>query len=322
VYGILTTGVSFQGLNIDIGHVRSLRWVKDDDPSAKINQPEGAKAEQDVARSRWIAYNRQSGQYKSLMESGSLEQFWVDKSQCQYADEGGKIHNPGLPACGQGISAVKAIALAQQEGQKIYTITQQNADTALTKLPVSGIVGQEVRNAIQAGKEVTIHEKPINAFGWKGYGYIITDPETGAGAYTIEGSGNGGFINVAAGALSGLVDALCTRLRTTVNGPYDEIARAQWLTKFAKATALLSFAVTVADIVNNDSLNMAKKVTMITSTLAATAMATTFAGWAGAFFAVPAVGAVVAIIGGIAIAFLLYQINLMIQESEFLEGLK
>ena len=43
-----------------------------------------------------------------------------------------------------------------------------------------------------AGKEVTFHEKSINAHGWTGVGYIIVDPDTGAGAYLIEGKGNGG----------------------------------------------------------------------------------------------------------------------------------
>ncbi|MEW6712574.1 MAG: hypothetical protein AB1403_22340, partial [Candidatus Riflebacteria bacterium] len=99
---------------------------------------------------------------------------------------------------------VKALALAQAQGQRIYTITPSNAATALPKLPVGGEVGAEIRNAIQAGKEVTIHESPITAHGWTGYGYIIVDPETGAGAYLIEGKGNGGWfslISIAAAAL-------------------------------------------------------------------------------------------------------------------------
>jgi hypothetical protein len=42
----------------------------------------------------------------------------------------------------------------QQQGQKIYTITPQNASTALAKLPTGGNLGQEIRNAVQAGKEM------------------------------------------------------------------------------------------------------------------------------------------------------------------------
>ena len=55
-------------------------------------------------------------------------------------------------------------------------------------------MGQEIQSAIQAGKEVTFHERGINAHGFSGYGYIITDPDTGGGAYLIEGRGNGGWL--------------------------------------------------------------------------------------------------------------------------------
>jgi hypothetical protein len=37
LYGIVTTGITFQGLSMDIGHLRHTRWVKNDDPSAAIN---------------------------------------------------------------------------------------------------------------------------------------------------------------------------------------------------------------------------------------------------------------------------------------------
>ena len=97
----------------------------------------------------------------------------------------GQIQNPTKADCAQGVSAVKAIAIAQAEGQRIYTINQSNAATALAKLPVGGTVGQEIQSAIQAGKEVTFHERAINAHGFSGTGYIITDPETGAGAYIV-----------------------------------------------------------------------------------------------------------------------------------------
>jgi hypothetical protein len=126
------------------------------------------------------------------MEHAVPEQFWVDKTQCRYDNEQGQAQNPAKQDCAQAISAVKAIAIAQAQGQRIYTINQSNAATALPKLPVGGTVGQEIRSAIQAGKEVTVHERQISAHGFAGYGYIITDPQTGAGAYLIEGRGNGG----------------------------------------------------------------------------------------------------------------------------------
>ena len=128
------------------------------------------------------------------MEHAAPEAFWVDKTKCSHADENGRIQNPTLNPCAEGISAVKAIAIAQAEGQKIYTINKANAQTALAKLPIGGEVGSEIRNAVNAGKEVTVHEKSINKHGWKGFRYIVIDPETGAGAYLIEGSGNGAIL--------------------------------------------------------------------------------------------------------------------------------
>ena len=175
LYGIVTTGITFQGLNMDIGHLRHTRWVKNDDPSAPINnKPELTANGKTAAQNRWIAYNKMRGQYASAMEHAVPEQFWVDKSQCRYTDENGQIKNPTQADCAQAVSAVKAIAIAQAQGQKIYTINQSNAATALPKLPVGGTVGQEIQSAVQAGKEVTVHEKPISAHGFTGYGYTIT----------------------------------------------------------------------------------------------------------------------------------------------------
>ena len=128
------------------------------------------------------------------MEHAVPEQFWVDKSQCRCTNEQGQIQNPSQADCAQGVSAVKAIAIAKAEGQRIYTINQSNAATALPKLPVGGTVGHEIQSAIQVGKEVTFHERGINAHGFSGHGYIITDPDTGGGAYLIEGKGNGGIL--------------------------------------------------------------------------------------------------------------------------------
>jgi hypothetical protein len=128
------------------------------------------------------------------MEHAVPEEFWVDKSKCKYTDADGKVQNPTLQACAEGISAVKAIAIAQSQGQKIYTINKDNRDTALPKLTIGGAVGDEIRNAINAGKEVTFHESAINAHGWSGHGYIILDPETGVGAHLIDGGGNGAVL--------------------------------------------------------------------------------------------------------------------------------
>ena len=53
----------------------------------------------------------------------------------------------------------------------------------------------DIRNGINAGKVVTVHERSISYKGWSGAGYIIVDPSNSAGAYLIEGGANGGQIN-------------------------------------------------------------------------------------------------------------------------------
>jgi len=94
----------------------------------------------------------------------------------------------------QAVSAVKAIQLAQQQGQRIYHITQANKATALPNIGQNIQTLNDIQNALAVGKEVITHTNPISVPGWTGAGYIIFDPDTGEGAYRITGGGNGGFI--------------------------------------------------------------------------------------------------------------------------------
>ncbi len=93
-----------------------------------------------------------------------------------------------------GISAVKVIAIASAEGQRIWTIDQNNWHLAQDALNLPADTLQDIRNAVHAGKVVTTHEEQILFHGWVGEGYIILDPETGGGAYMIAGGENGGFL--------------------------------------------------------------------------------------------------------------------------------
>jgi hypothetical protein len=131
-----------------------------------------------------ISYNRQSGMRASAYEHLIPEKLFTDQTQ------------PNAP---QAISAVKALAIAASQGQKIFTITQANQDILLPQINVDPDVMTEMQNALSIGKEVTVHQSPITQSGWTGTGYIITDPATGAGAYKISGGANGsyfvGFIN-------------------------------------------------------------------------------------------------------------------------------
>jgi hypothetical protein len=103
---------------------------------------------------------------------------------------------------GEGVSAVKALARAAA-GQKIYTLTARNAD-ALAQVQVDDAARAEIQDALAAGKVVTVHESPVTISGWTGTGsgYVVADPDTGAGAYTISGGANGGFLTIMGGSLA------------------------------------------------------------------------------------------------------------------------
>ncbi len=98
----------------------------------------------------------------------------------------------------QGISAVKALAIASAEGQRIWTIDQNNLNTALAAINLDTDIENEIRSAVNSGKVATAHEAPVAFSGTTVTGYLLIDPATGAGAYKISGGANGGWMLIAA----------------------------------------------------------------------------------------------------------------------------
>jgi len=94
----------------------------------------------------------------------------------------------------QGVSAVKALQIANDRGIPIYTVTQRNIQTILPNLQISADVISDIINAVNAGKEVTVSRTNITYNTWSGIGYLIIDPSTGAGAYMIGSGLNGAAI--------------------------------------------------------------------------------------------------------------------------------
>ncbi len=90
------------------------------------------------------------------------------------------------------ISAVKAIQLANAQGLKTYQITSANLATVLPVLQVSSAVKIDIQNAVNAGKQVVIPERELQVNDWRGVGYIVSDPTTGAAGYLISGGIAGG----------------------------------------------------------------------------------------------------------------------------------
>ena len=123
--------------------------------------------------------NTQIGALTSALEHGIPEQ--------QFSTEDERA---------EGISAAKALAIANAEGQRIYTIDQSNRDEALAALNLSSDTTSEIRQAVDAGRVVTTHTDPVAVPGWQGAGYVVLDPETGSGAWLIEGGLNGGFLDI------------------------------------------------------------------------------------------------------------------------------
>jgi hypothetical protein len=93
----------------------------------------------------------------------------------------------------EGVSAVKALAIASQQGQRIYTFTQDNLGY-LSDLTVDQGTKDEILAQVNAGMVATVHQHPISYAGWSGAGYTIVDPETGAGGYKISGGSDGGIV--------------------------------------------------------------------------------------------------------------------------------
>ncbi len=95
---------------------------------------------------------------------------------------------------GEAVSAVKALAIASAEGQRIYQVTQENVDAVLPVLNISSEVKDDILASVAVGKVATVSQNNITVGGWTGVGYIIADPDTGAGAYRISGGENGGML--------------------------------------------------------------------------------------------------------------------------------
>ncbi len=94
----------------------------------------------------------------------------------------------------EGVSAVKALQLAAQEGQRIYHINSSNLNSALSNLNLDSNTENELRNAVNQGRTVITHSSNIQVSGWSGAGYLIIDTEIMDGSYKISGGGNGGFL--------------------------------------------------------------------------------------------------------------------------------
>ncbi len=94
---------------------------------------------------------------------------------------------------GDGISAMRLIDLSNSQGIPIYFINSGNINGILPNLQISTDVLNDIKNAVNSGKEVVVPRNNITHNGWTGSGYIIRDPNNGNGGYMIDGGSAGGF---------------------------------------------------------------------------------------------------------------------------------
>ncbi|ELA09186.1 hypothetical protein MOMA_02235 [Moraxella macacae 0408225] len=173
----------------------------------------------------------------------------------------------------EGISAVKALQIAQEQGQIIYTITKDNYAKILPKLNHGQDVMNDIRNAVNAGHIVTAHERNISVKGWHGSGYIILDPYTGAGAYLIDGGVNGGWVNQDASLMLSTIALTHAEVAnldlSKPNGLYfyyKSLLHPKTLDKLTKFLGWVSYFITMEIILNNDSLDNNKKLFQLSTT--------------------------------------------------------
>jgi hypothetical protein len=158
VFG-LPRSVAAGGLAMDADRMATVSTALDGDQQKKIN------------------FMLQSGMMLSALEHSVPEQLFS---------------TPENPV--EGVSAIKALQLANAQGIPIYTVTQTNLATVLPQLQLDAQVKADIQNAVNAGKVVTVSKTDINFHGWIGCGYIIVDPTSGAGAYMIGGGLSGAVV--------------------------------------------------------------------------------------------------------------------------------
>lgn len=103
----------------------------------------------------------------------------------------------------EALSATNILQLSRAQGQSVYFLSstaQFNAIQSTLAQPSSVI--SDVTSALASGDEVVIAQRPITKGGKTVSGYVLFDPDTGAGRYLINSTLNGGV------TLEGLMAAL------------------------------------------------------------------------------------------------------------------
>jgi hypothetical protein len=260
----IARSVSFPSMTMDIDQWRDAVVMKDNSANTLRD------------------YNRAASVRFSLYENSIPESIWVDSE------------NPG-----EGISAVKALAIAAQQGQKIRTFSASNSNS-VASLQVTSEIRQEILNAIAAGMYVTVHEQPVNVSGWNGTGYIIEDPDLGVGAYKISGGYDGGGVpwNQVGAGFGAMLDSLLKKYRApnSMFGPDAERVFAKIGKKFSDIASVVNLVIDITKTLSNDRLNVVQKIIKIIGAAAVAVAGTVIGSTVGLFFFNPVTAVLLAML--------------------------
>ncbi len=234
----------------------------------------------------WSDFNQKSGAMMSALEHLIPEKIFSSN---------------GSPK--EAVSAVKAISIANSMGQKTYTLNTKNYSSVSQYIHFhSSEMRTEINSAIYSGKTVILHDSPIDYQGFSGMGYIILDPETGAGAYKISSGANGGSLsdafNTLAVTLLGLVDGFLAHIGKLGDIWFSEgLKHAKNLLRASLLAGILALFATAASILSSGTLGWNElgkasvalfafaATTYIIGLIAAVALAPILAGVLGAIVA-------------------------------------
>ncbi len=87
------------------------------------------------------------------------------------------------------MTAVTFLTRAARNGQQLQKVDSGNVESVLAAVDIGEAVEQEVREAVGQGKIAWVAESELQINQWRGSGYIIEDPSTGAAGYL----GTGGY---------------------------------------------------------------------------------------------------------------------------------
>lgn len=92
-----------------------------------------------------------------------------------------------------GVSTIRLLAAAAEQGIALNTIDRDNADTILPGLNLADNLEDDILNAVGQGMAVTIPGQTMTIEDWSGTGYIKTNPDTGEAGYMLSGMIAGGM---------------------------------------------------------------------------------------------------------------------------------